>query len=368
MALTWGDDYPIHQTPEPVAYAGTDRNFYDRYFFNGYAADGDGSDLFFAAALGIYPHLNIADAAFCVMKDGRQINLHASRWLRMERMDLQVGPIRIAVIEPLQRLKLTVEAPEQAIRAEIVFEGRAFPIEEPRFIRRNGPRTFMDYTRLTQNGRYSGWIEVDGVRTSVDGFVGTRDRSWGVRPVGVRDSQDLAPPVAPQFFWLWSPCNFEDGGLFFHTNDDELGRPWNRRALWLGDGGRESEAGGFDQVACAVDWRSGTRNATAATVDLGADGKVEITPQTEFFMLGLGYGHPKWGHGLNHGELAVEREDFVNAELDRRLPFHLHVQALSRIVFTDGAGRVRTGRGVFEQLALGPHAPSGFASMLDVAP
>ncbi|MDI1363570.1 MAG: hypothetical protein PSX79_01655, partial [bacterium] len=200
MALTWGDDYPIHQTPEPVAYAGTDRNFYDRYFFNGYAADGDGSDLFFAAALGIYPHLNIADAAFCVMKDGRQINLHASRWLRMERMDLQVGPIRIAVIEPLQRLKLTVEAPEQAIRAEIVFEGRAFPIEEPRFIRRNGPRTFMDYTRLTQNGRYSGWIEVDGVRTSVDGFVGTRDRSWGVRPVGVRDSQDLAPPVAPQFF------------------------------------------------------------------------------------------------------------------------------------------------------------------------
>jgi hypothetical protein len=29
--LTRGDDYPIHQTPEPIAYAGTDRNFYDRY-------------------------------------------------------------------------------------------------------------------------------------------------------------------------------------------------------------------------------------------------------------------------------------------------------------------------------------------------
>ena len=33
--LTRGDDYPIHQTPEPIAYAGSDRNFYDRYFFNG---------------------------------------------------------------------------------------------------------------------------------------------------------------------------------------------------------------------------------------------------------------------------------------------------------------------------------------------
>ena len=38
--LTKGDDYPIHQTPEPIAYAGSDRNFYDRYFFNGYSPDG----------------------------------------------------------------------------------------------------------------------------------------------------------------------------------------------------------------------------------------------------------------------------------------------------------------------------------------
>src|SRR5215470_16050286 len=38
--LTKGDDYPIHQTPEPIAYSGSDRNFYDRYFFNGYSPDG----------------------------------------------------------------------------------------------------------------------------------------------------------------------------------------------------------------------------------------------------------------------------------------------------------------------------------------
>ena len=36
------DDYPIHQTPEPVAVpATTDRNAYDRYWFNGYAGDGE---------------------------------------------------------------------------------------------------------------------------------------------------------------------------------------------------------------------------------------------------------------------------------------------------------------------------------------
>jgi hypothetical protein len=368
MALTWGDDYPIHQTPEPVAYAGTDRNFYDRYFFNGYALSGDGDDLFFAAAFGVYPHLNIADAAFCVMKGGQQVNLHASRWLEMERMDLTVGPIAITVLEPLKRLKLTVTAPEQGIAAEIVFEGRAFPIEEPRFIRRNGPRAFMDYTRLTQNGRYSGWIEVDGVRSSVDGFVGTRDRSWGVRPVGARDPQELAPPVLPQFFWLWAPCNFEDGGLFFHTNDDELGRAWNRRALWLADGEREREFGGFAEASYAIQWKSGTRHAHAATLDFGADGTMTVEPRREFFMLGLGYTHPTWGHGLNQGKLKVEREDFVTADLDRAVPQHLHVQALSDVTYVDGAGRTRKGQGVFEQLAIGPHAPSGFSSILDMAP
>ena len=46
--LTKADDYPIHQTPEPIAFAGTDRNFYDRYFFNGYSR---GGETFFAAAL-----------------------------------------------------------------------------------------------------------------------------------------------------------------------------------------------------------------------------------------------------------------------------------------------------------------------------
>ncbi|ATC24169.1 hypothetical protein EIB18_06610 [Caulobacter vibrioides] len=368
MALTWGDDYPIHQTPEPVAYAGTDRNFYDRYFFNGYAPEGDGGDLFFAAAFGVYPHLNIADASFCVMKDGKQVNLHASRWLGMERMDLRVGPIAIEVLQPLQRLKLVVQAPEQGVAAEIVFEGRAFPIEEPRFIRRNGPRAFMDYTRLTQNGRYSGWVEVDGVRTTVEGFVGTRDRSWGVRPVGARDPQEPVPPVPPQFFWLWSPCNFADGSFFFHTNDDELGRPWNRRAVWLEDGGREEAFGGFAESSCAIRWKSGTRHASAANLNLGEGGSVTITPQTEFFMLGLGYTHPVWGHGHNQGALKVEREDFVLADIDRRMPHHLHVQALSRVTYVDGEGRSHVGRGVFEQLAIGPHAPSGFASILDLAP
>ncbi|MEJ0045652.1 MAG: hypothetical protein WDN04_05615 [Rhodospirillales bacterium] len=229
--LTKGDDYPLHQTPEPIAYAGTDRNFYDRYFFNGY--NPDGSD-FFALAFGVYPHLNIADAHFSALRGTTQHCLHASRVLHMERMDLRVGPIRIEIVEPLRRLRLHVEG--EGVAAELLFEGRAFPVEEPRFTHRIGPRSFMDYTRLTQNGRWTGWIEVDGERRVLSpDAVGTRDRSWGVRPIGAADPQPLAPPVRPSFFWLWSPLNFRGFSVFFHVNADNHGRPWNTRAVLCPD-------------------------------------------------------------------------------------------------------------------------------------
>lgn len=364
MVLTRADDYPIHQTAEPIAYAGTDRNFYDRYFFNGYGAEGE---LFFAAAFGVYPHLNVADAAFCVIRDGVQTNLHASRWLNMERMDLTVGPISIEVLAPLQRLALRIEAPEQGLRAEIVFDGRSPPIEEPRFTRRSGPRTLMDVTRLTQNGRYTGWIELDGRRESVDGFVGTRDRSWGVRPIGARDAQEIAPPVLPQFYWLWGPSNFDEGAFFFHVNEDEHGEAWNTRAVWAPDGQAPQHPASRAQVA----WKPGTRHATSAAVTLSHAGRpigeVEYRPQKIFYMHGLGYGHPKWGHGMLHGELAVEREDLRLSKIDPASPQNLHIQALSEVIYRDEGGRQRRGRGVLEQLVYGPHAPSGFTAMLDMA-
>jgi hypothetical protein len=364
MALTRGDDFPIHQTSEPIAYAGTDRNFYDRYFFNGYGVQGED---FFALAFGVYPHLNIADAAFCVVRGGVQTCLHASRWLNMERMDLAVGPIAVEVLEPLRKLKLVVDAPEQALRAEIVFTGRAFPVEEPRFTRRAGPRAFMDYTRLTQNGRYAGWLELDGERRSVDGFVGTRDRSWGVRPVGARDTQEVVPPEPPQFYWMWSPANFPSGAFFFHSNEDAAGAPWNRRAAWARDGAVAADLVEIADCAIQIEWKSGTRHARRAVVRLGGARQVVFEPAYEFLMLGLGYGHPKWGHGLAHGPLSVEREDFTLAEVDPRLPHHLHVQALCKVTYRDGEGGEEVGRGVLEQLVIGPHAPSGFADLLDFA-
>jgi len=143
--------------------------------------------------------------------------------------------------------------------------------------------------------------------------------------------------------------------------------PWNRRAVWAPDNGAARE---FDSANAQVIWKTGTRHAGSSIVMLGEGSEqltVTFTPLQNFFMLGLGYGHPKWAHGLNHGELAVEREDLVLEDVDVRQPHHLHVQALCEVTCFDGSKEHR-GRGVLEQLVMGPHAPSGFKSTLDFAP
>ncbi|MDE1173481.1 MAG: hypothetical protein PW790_07390 [Parvibaculaceae bacterium] len=367
--LTKADDFPIHQTPEPIAFAGTDRNFYDRYFFNGYNSEGD---TFFAVAFGVYPHLNIMDGSFCVVHDGVQRNLHGSRWLNMERLDTQVGPIQIEVVEPLHALRVRIGDNPHGLKADLLFRSRALPIKEPRFTWRNGPRTLMDITRLTQNGTYEGWIEIDGKRIEItpDRFVGTRDRSWGVRPIGSPDAQPMAPAMPQQFYWLWAPLNFEDRITLYHVNDDADGLAWNQAGVMAGLGDAEPEH--IAKAWSELKFKSGSRHATGATIHFqhqaGGESSIRLTPQWTFYMQGLGYGNPEWGHGMHKGELVVGYDEFKTADIKNCIPPNLHIQAFTKAELTLPDGSVRNGFGVLEQLIIGPHKPSGFKEVLDMAP
>jgi hypothetical protein len=358
--LTAGDDFPIHQTPEPVALV-TDRNFYDRFFFNGYAPDGS---VFFAAAMGIYPALDVIDAAFCVSVDGVQHIVRASQRLNGDRMALCVGPISIEINIALWELTVRVGPNDGPLTAELHFTGRHFPIEEPRFTRRIGSRLFMDYTRMTQNGRWSGWLAVDGQRIPVNSFSGTRDRSWGIRPVGKPDAQP--PPMPPQFFWLWTPCNFAGHALYLHTNDDGAGQPWNRRAVLAADGGGRGAELDFDEVAITYDWQAGTRRLRSVTATLGPTTTVTLTPRAQppFYMNGLGYTHPTWGHGMDHGEQAVTHERLDLTSVADGDYANMHVQAFADAVL-DHAGQQHHGVGVVEQMFFGPHAATGLTGLFD---
>ena len=106
MTITPADDFLIHQTPYTFDTVFTsDRNFYDRYFFNGYRRDGE---VYFAVAFGVYPNLGVMDGAFAVVRNGKERAVRASRLLGSDRMDTTVGPITVRVIEPLKKLRVEV--------------------------------------------------------------------------------------------------------------------------------------------------------------------------------------------------------------------------------------------------------------------
>jgi hypothetical protein len=365
--LTKADDYPIHQTPEPIAYAGTDRNFYDRYFFNGFSRDGE---LFFAAALGVYPHLNIMDAAFGLRIGGRQYNLRASRHLGMERMDTQVGPIRVEVIEPLQRLRIVVDDNEHGIAADIMFTGTMAPLQEPRVTRRHGPRTIMDFTRMTQSGNYSGWVRAGGHEVQIgDDVLGIRDRSWGVRAVGSRDPQALVPEQVSHFHWVWAPIRFADRTFLFFVNEDEQGDAWHKAAIAVHDDGTVEH---FEGAEIDIVFEPGSRWPQQGTIRFrsardGAPYQVLLTAGPKFFMNGIGYLDPEWSHGLNKGKLAIGYDEIDGAAITTFAPPHIYVESIAEAVMILPDGGQITGIGTFEVLSMGPNAKRGFTSFYDGA-
>ena len=376
------DDYPIHQTGDPIAHtASGDLNHYDRYFFNGYTTDGA---LYFGAAMGLYPNRRVIDAAFSVVRDGVQISVHASALATADRGHTTVGPIAVDVREPLRTLNLKVDTPEHGVRADVTFHARTVAVEEPRFHNVAGTRVVMDYTRLAQWGTWDGWIELDGERVDLhrDSTWGSRDRSWGIRGVGER-APGAPAQMAPQFYWLWAPVNFDDVCTHFDVNEHGDGQQWHRSGYVipvLGDaatdpvldtGGLAVSAEPMSSVQCTIDWEPGTRRATHARIEMSpwnaSPLTVDLEPIVTFQMMGIGYFHPEWSHGVFKGDLAVGGERWSTAELDPLAIQNIHIQALCRARLT-GRGEERTGMGILEQLVLGVHEPSGLTGLLDGAP
>lgn len=369
--LTKGDDYPLHQTPEPVAYTGANRNFYDRFFFNGYNRNGD---VFFALAMGVYPYVNVLDGAFSVVVGGVQHNVYGSKIMHMERLDTQVGPVRVDIIEPLRVLRIACDDQENGIKADLTFTARTPAHEEPRFTRRAGTQVAMDLTRMTQNGVWKGWLEVKGKRYAVEPheFWGTRDRSWGVRAVGEGDPQPNPYSGEFQFYWLWAPLNFDGFATHYFLNEDAEGEAWNGNAIkipLLGeDGASEGEVEQMVAHRSELKYKSGTRHAESATIwfesKAGESYEVQLTPKWNFYMSGVGYTHPHFRHGTYHGELETGYDEYVTAEVE---PTDVHIQAYCEAVMHSPQGEFK-GQGILEQFIMGPHKPSGFKDLLDMAP
>ena len=368
------DDFPIHQTPDPIAHpATTDRNAYDRFWFNGFSV---GGEYYFGVAMGLYPHRGILDGAFSIVrKDGLQHCFFASRRAPKERTDMSVGPLRIEIPVPMRRTRVVLEENDSGLSCDLTFSARTAAIEEAKQVLWSGPRKVMETTRFDLFGRWSGWIQTpEGrIEVSADTCYGVKDRSWGVRKIGEPDTGGAPNPYGGSTF-LWAPLFWDDHvthAIFYDSGD---GKPLIREALVAPlypaePDGPDVEDGRLQRLATArhrLTMIPGTRLCSAAEIDMvGHDDSlrtVSMEPILRFQMKGIGYNHPEWGHACWKGELAMGHETFDPATLDMLQPANFHTQQVVRV--SDGT---RTGIGVFEQVHMGPYAPAGMTGMTDGA-
>jgi hypothetical protein len=303
--------------------------------------------------------------------DGVQRSVFASGRIPVDRGQTKVGPLTIDVVEPLRVTRVRADAADLGIDADVTFTARSVALEEPRQTLTSGTKTVMDSTRMTQWGTWSGRITAAGTELPINRIYGTKDRSWGVRPVG--GPTPAAPELTlPQIFFLWSPINWDDCCTHFLCFERGNGDRWVGSQAVLDVIGANDAVFGPDadtrihHLAGAVhevQWAPGLRRSQGATLRLmrhdGREERIELEPLLTFRMRGLGYTHPEWGHGHWHGESAVGSEEHKVEELDNTEPWNIHIQQVMRARWGD-----KTGLGVLEQLAFGEH-PSGLTGILD---
>lgn len=354
------DDYPFHQIAEPMRFVATsDRNFFDRYYFNMHPKSGE---TFCVFGFGQYPNLAVQDAFVLVRRGTSHRVLRGSRELG-DRGDISVGPIRIEIIEGLQKLRFRVAPNEHGIEMDVVWQGAIPAFLEPRqYIRRHG-RVLFDTMRFAQTGRWDGYLAVDGERIDINHWIGSRDRCWGVRPVGEAEPLGIhAKNYAPSILGMWNyfPMQFDDFSVLYICNEENGGhraleegvRVWNdpaREPDWLGSPQHEHE------------FFEGTQLIKRSTLHFADSGTV-IHCRPKFhshIMVGTGYGiEADWKHGMYHGELAVQGLS-LDTETDKQRMWGL-VEATADFEFVQ-QGTTARGHGMMESMFIGPFAKYGFA-------
>lgn len=366
------DEYPVHQLPQPIAWPGpSDRNFYDRSYFNAHDRTGG---IFLISGIGYYPNLGVKDAFLLLRRGDVQTAVHLSDAIDTDRLNQHVNGYCVEVVQPLQKLRIIMDETE-GIGCDLSWEGLFPVVQEQRHLMRSGTKVTLDAQRFAQVGSWSGQLVIDGEEITVDPatWIGTRDRSWGIRPVG--EAEPAGRPADPPFegmWWLYVPMAFDDFAIVIIIQEDPSGfRSLNDCTRIWRDG--RVEQLGWPRVR--VRYRSGTRIPAGATIDAtdatGSPVRFEIESRLPVpIHVGGGYGGDSdWIHGTWKGAKFTERRtyDMTDPAVIARSGFGV-IDHVGRALCYDDCSVAHEGWGLFEHGALGRHDPSGFADWLSVAP
>lgn len=371
------DEYPIHQTPLPMARVdSSDRNFYDRCYFN--AMDRAGEVMVVAGA-GVYPNLGVQDAYFLVRRGDRQQVARFSTTLDERALTHEVGGFRVEVLDPLHSLRLVCDPSTGSgtggIGADLTWRGATPAVLEQPHLMMGGLRPTLLAQRFAQAGSWEGSLTIGDERIEVtpELWHGTRDRSWGIRPSGEAEPAGRTADLPfDGFWWLYVPMQFDDFTLVVILQESPDGFRSLNDAIRI-DAGGQIEQLGWPRVE--FDYRSGTRHPLGARIHLTTAAGEPLLVEVETLMsvalhIGAGYGgDPDWAHGQWKGAdwSEVVTYDLTDPEVASRIPWGVSDHsARARMTLADGS--VLEGRGLFEHASMGRHDPTGFADWMAVAP
>ncbi|NLT30975.1 MAG: hypothetical protein GXX86_11070 [Propionibacterium sp.] len=365
------DEYPLHQTPLSFGRVATsDRNFYDRSYFNAHRRS---DDLFLIAGLGVYPNLGVTDAFACIRLGDRLRTIRYSDALHHRSTSMQVGGMHIEPIEPLRTIRMVSE--HEDLSFDLTWNSDFLPDLEEHHLILEGPSTLLDTSRFTQAGTWAGTIVAEGETFEVtpDLWLGTRDRSWGVRQLGKQagEGEPIGRPLMPAnergFWWLYCPLMFDDFAIHVILQEQFDGRRTMNHATRTYRDGRSEQLG---WPRSTIRYRSGTRIPEHATIEMTERDGTPLVLEVDILAgvpitVTCGYGKDRiWRHGDWKGEnwSTSTGYDANDPEFVEQLPYATF-DWVAR-----GTLNGREGWGMFEHAAAGRHDPSGFTDARVMAP
>ena len=201
----------------------------------------------------------------------------------------------------------------RAIGVDLTFRARTQPYGLRRGTMRAGDDVVWDQSHILQSGTYTGTYTVGGTAHEVDGWVGQRDHSWGIRDHG------RCP------LWMWFQIQLDDGFLGVWHWELANGARVYTDGCWAGaDGSDPVPVVGFDHD---VDW-------------LGADGAPAAYGEHGEAVAGLAR-HAAASRSPTAGASTVEAEGRFARPYE---PFHRGGLNLMRVRTDDG----RAGTAIYE--------------------
>ncbi|MFA9564586.1 MAG: hypothetical protein ACERLM_07770 [Acidimicrobiales bacterium] len=113
----------------------------------------------------------------------------------------EVPGARLEVVRPWEEVRLWSDPSSSTIGLDLTFRARTQPYGLRRGTMRAGDDVVWDQCHILQSGTYSGTYTFGGDTREIDGWIGQRDHSWGIRDHG------RCP------LWIWFQIQLDDGFL-----------------------------------------------------------------------------------------------------------------------------------------------------------